>query len=121
MHIGWYSLAMADVKWPEVTMSEICCPDCQGNKLQKYGTNKTGLQKYRCMNPKCRRQFVAGSDHRVDEKTKALVKQLLAKNIDPRAIAEALIPVDNQEAKPPISLRWIYELRRRMKLKHGGY
>lgn len=99
-------------------MNEISCPDCRGIRLEKYGLTRAGLQKYRCLDPNCRRQFVAGSDHRVDEKTQALVKQLLAKYIDPRAIAEALIPVDDKEAKPPISLRWIYELRRRMKLKH---
>ena len=96
-------------------MADVICPDCRGTGLEKYGKTKAGLQKYRCLNQDCRRQFVNGSEHRVDEKTKALVKQLLAAGTDPRVINQALRGADEDESKPPISLRWIYELRRRMK------
>ena len=96
-------------------MAEIHCPNCKGVRLEKYGTTKAGLQKYRCLAPECRRQFVAGSDHRVDDKTKSMVKQLLAAGTDPRVILQALRGADEDKSKPPISLRWIYELRRRMK------
>ena len=98
-------------------MADVICPDCQGTRLEKYGKTKAGLQKYRCLDPGCRRQFVVGSDHNVADKTKVLVNQLLAENIKPRAIAKALT-IPDSDTKPPISLRSIYELKRRM--KNGG-
>jgi hypothetical protein len=69
------------------------------------------------MDPKCCRQFVHGSDHRIDEKTKAMVKRLLSGKVAPDAIIKALTPEGDVDKKPLISKRWIYELKRRM--KHG--
>ena len=88
--------------------NNIRCPAC-GNPiwLMKYGKTKAGLQKYRCLEPSCRRQFVAGSDHALDPGTRARVEKLLAADVKPKQIAQA---------ESGISLRWIYALKRKMKL-----
>jgi hypothetical protein len=58
---------------------------------------------------------VAGSEHRVDEDTIALVRRMLGTGIDPVKIKAAL----GDEKK--ISLRWIYQLARKLKnAKHSG-
>ena len=82
----------------------ISCPDCGSARLEKYGKTAAGLQKYRCSLPECRRQFVAGSDHLVDASTKDIVLKLLAQGIPPAKITKIVAG---------ISLRWIYELKRR--------
>ena len=73
---------------------------------EKYGKTSTGRQKYKCLDPGCRRQFVYGSTHLVDAETKRFVINFLAQGIAPTKIRKAV---------PGISLRWIYELGRRMK------
>ena len=82
------------------------CPDCRGDRLIKYGKTKRGLQKYRCLDVKCRRQFVAGSEHTLDPLTKEAAMKLIKSRVPPGTIAQAL---------PDISLRWINELKRRSK------
>ena len=80
------------------------CPSCGGSLLQRYGKTQAGLQKYRCVEPHCRRQFVSGSDHMIGPEKKKLVMALLAQDMPPKKIAAAV---------PGISMRWIYELRGR--------
>jgi transposase-like protein len=90
----------------EVSMGEVRCPDCGSGRLCRYGKTEAGKQKYRCLEPNCHRQFVAGSDHLMSRETRKLVEGLLAQDIHPKKIASAI---------PGISLRWLCELRRRMK------
>jgi transposase-like protein len=85
------------------------CPACKGVKVQKYGRTKTGVQKYRCLNLGCCRQFVGASDRPVDPDTKDKIIKLLSENVHPKIIHKTF--------SDSISLRWIYELRRRMKIK----
>jgi len=87
-------------------MVDIRCPECGGTGLARYGKTPAGKQKYKCGDPKCRHQFVAGSDHLIDPTVKDRVIKLLSANVRPKQIAKA---------EEGISLRWIYELRRRMK------
>jgi transposase-like protein len=87
-------------------MADVKCPDCRGDRLEKYGTTKAGLQKYRCLNEECRRQFVPGSSHLVDKSTRQIVEQLLKANVKPAIIAKAT---------PGVKRRWIYDLRKRIK------
>lgn len=86
-------------------MEGIRCPDCKSDQIGKYGKTKAGLQKWRCLVPSCRRQFVAGSDHQVSPETKAVVMGLLRQKVHPKKIHGAV---------EGISLRWIYQLRRRI-------
>lgn len=90
-------------------MEGVSCPDCKGTRLERYGKTKAGLQKYRCLDEKaigCRRQFVAGSTHRIDPEKKKIAQDLLAQDIAPEKIKAAV---------PEISLRWLYKLRRKGK------
>ena len=86
------------------TLEHLSCPQCRGSKLSRYGKTAAGRQKYRCLNPACRRQFVYGSDHLLDPETKKIVMNLLSAGVE---------PVQIHRAVPEVSLRWIYELRRR--------
>jgi len=89
-------------------MADTSCPDCGGGKLARYGKTTANLQKYRCLDEYgtgCSRQFVAGSNHLISASTRETVLRLLAENIPPGVIKKAI---------PGISLRWIYELRRRI-------
>jgi len=79
-------------------------PGCGGERLQRWGKSSTGRQKYRCRD--CGRQFVPGSDHLLDPDKKAIVLSLLAAGVEPNKIREAI---------PEISIRWIYELRKRVR------
>lgn len=81
------------------------CPECGEGRVWKYGKTPNGRQRYRCH--VCRRQFVADSDHRVDSDAHDIVASLLSQGVAPPKIARALTG--------RISLRWIYELRKRMK------
>ena len=36
---------------------EVRCPYCETDKVVKYGKGKTGAQRYKCMNEKCRRKI----------------------------------------------------------------
>ena len=83
---------------------KVRCPACGEIRCWKYGTAPNGRQRYRCH--VCRRQFVADSDHRIDRDAHDIVASLLAQGVAPRKIARAL--------PGRISLRWIYELRKRM-------
>jgi transposase-like protein len=94
-----------DTKREVTTMEGLKCPKCDGNRLEKYGRTKAGHQKLRCLETTCGRQFVVGSSHLIAPETKALVERLLLAKIPPPHIKKAV---------PGISLRWIYELRRRM-------
>lgn len=85
-------------------MESLSCPQCHGIKLSRYGKTAAGRQKYRCLNPACRRQFVPFSDHFLDPETKKIVLSLLSAGVE---------PVQIHRAVPEVSLRWIYELRRR--------
>ena len=88
-------------------MEGVNCPSCGGTKLARYGKTAAGLQKYRCLDGSgigCRRQFVAGSDHLIDPDKKKIILALLAQDTPPKKIKAAV---------PGISLRWIYELKRR--------
>jgi transposase-like protein len=87
-------------------MESVNCPACKGNELQRYGKTKAGLQKYRCLAPRCRRQFVAGSTHLIDPEKKKIVQDLLGQGIPPKKIKAAV---------PEISVRWLYELRRKVR------
>ncbi len=89
-----------------MSAADVKCPDCDSVRLSRYGKTHAGLQKYRCLELGCRRQFVAGSDHAVDPETRARVEKLLAAGVKPPQIAQA---------ETGISLRWIYELRRKMR------
>lgn len=95
-------------------MEDVSCPECGGKKLARYGKTAAGLQKYLCLTLsrrtadgkpfECRRQFVAGSTHMIDPDKKRIARELLAQGIPPKKIKAAV---------PEISLRWLYELRRR--------
>ena len=92
--------------------SNVRCPECGGQRVAKYGRTRSGLQKYRCLSQDCPgrgpsggRQWVAGTDHPIDPEKKRIVLGFLAQGTHPRQIAAV---VDG------ISLRWIYELKRRM-------
>ena len=96
-----------DVGQPLAAASTVTiCPGCKGIKLTRYGKTTAGHQKFRCLVPGCRRQFVAGSDHLVDPTEKATVEGLLKEGVSPGKIARAM---------SGISRRWIYKLARRMK------
>ena len=84
------------------TEQGIECPSCQGKGLTKFGKTVAGRQKYRCV--ACGRQFVAGSVHLLTPETKEIVMGLLSSGVSPVHIKAAI---------PSVSLRWIYELRRR--------
>lgn len=86
---------------------KVTCPNCGGERLQKYGKTTAGRQKYRCQQENCGRQFVAGSTHRIDQGIKDIVMGLLRQNVTPAQIAKSV---------PGISLRRIRELRREMAL-----
>ena len=83
----------------------VTCPSCGGDRLEKYGKTKAGLQKYRCLNSECRRQFVAGSAHRVKSETRETVIGLLKQDVAPTVISKSV---------SGISLRRIRELRRKL-------
>jgi transposase-like protein len=91
--------------------TKIICPDCGSSGLQKYGTTKSGKQKYRCAVIGCRRQFVPGSDHLINPELKSIIIGMIAADIHPRKIYKSV----NPDGEEKISLRWIYKLRRRMK------
>ena len=80
------------------------CPACGASRLVKYGRTAAGLQKYRCIDAKCRRQFVFGSRHLIDSRTKAIAMNMIDAGIPPGKIAESV---------PEISRSWINQLRRR--------
>jgi transposase-like protein len=94
-------------------MEGVICPECGGTKLARYGKTTAGLQKFLCRSLtrktadgkpfECRRQFVAGSEHRIDPGRKRIALELLAQNVDPTKIKAAV---------PEISLRWLYRLRK---------
>jgi transposase-like protein len=79
-----------------------------------YGKTAAGRQKYLCRSLsrktadgrpfECRRQFVAGSEHRIDPAKKQIARDLLAQGVSPKKIKAAV---------PEISVRWLYELRKR--------
>jgi len=81
----------------------VSCPDCKGTRLSRYGKTAAGLQKYQCLT--CRRLFVAGSDHLIDPEQKKIIMSLLEQDTLPKIIRKAF---------PRISLRWLYELRKRI-------
>ncbi|MGA2332593.1 MAG: hypothetical protein ABSG75_12610 [Syntrophales bacterium] len=88
--------------------AQLECPSCHGTSLVKHGKSPgTCRQKYRCLNPGCRRQFVAGSDHLVDPEVKARVIEQLVKGIPPKKIAQDV----SHEGLSQISMRWVYGLR----------
>ena len=89
------------------SINDIKCPECSGVNLQNYGSTKAGLKKYRCK--LCGRQFVAGSDHRINSDTKEKVIKLLSENVHPKTIHKTF--------SEEISLRWIYSLKRKLKNK----
>jgi transposase-like protein len=110
-------------------MTDYNCPACGGSLLAKYGKTGAGKQKFKCLDPSCRRQFVAGSKYLIDEKTKATIMELLAAGVHPKQIAAAYTKGRRQAESPVdspgsghISKRWIYELRRRMRRndQHNG-
>jgi transposase-like protein len=86
----------------------LLCPDCGSSELAKNGKTPDGLQKFVCLDGRgagCDRQFTPGSDHMVAPLIKHIVKNLLEEKIKPSMIHRAV---------PGISIRWIYETRRRM-------
>ncbi len=52
----------------------------------------------------CKRQFVAGSDHLIDRAKKETILDLLSQGVKPKIIKNAV---------KGVSIRWIYELKRR--------
>ena len=86
------------------------CPHCGGINLQRYGRTKSGLQKYRCMAPECRRQFIVGSNHSIDPGDKTLVMKMLGEGISPKQIYATMSDGDTKK----ISLRWIQALKKRL-------
>ena len=87
-------------------MSDITCTQCGSSfGIIKYGKSRAGKQKYRCIDAGCGHQFVVDSDHYVDTATRDRVIKLLAAGVHPKQITQV---------ETGISLRWIYELRRRM-------
>ncbi len=100
-----------------MTTDNLKCPSCKSTNLARYGKTAAGLQKYRCLETNCRRQFVAGSDYLIDQDVKALVLRLLAQGVEPPKIREALNPAGaTDETRKKISLRWIYQLKRKLRL-----
>jgi transposase-like protein len=87
------------------TTSVITCPDCGADRLQRFGTTASGKQKYRCKD--CLRQFVAEPDHLIGQATKDKIIKLLADGVHPATIYKTF--------GDEISLRWIFELKRKMK------
>ncbi len=81
------------------------CPVCGGSGI-RYGRTKSGLQRYCCRI--CKRQWIPGSQHRVDPEVKKVAVDLLQQNVKPTVIAKAL--------PGKISLRWLNELRRKMRM-----
>jgi transposase-like protein len=96
------------------TTDQVTCPDCGSARVQKYGKNGAGAQRYRCLQEDCRRQFVPGSDHLIDPEIKALVLRMINAEVHPRKIYIAVNP-DGEDKEEKISLRWIYKLMRRIK------
>lgn len=86
-------------------MEGVSCPECKGTRLQRYGKTAAGLQKYRCLESGCGRQFVAGSDHLIDPEKKKIIDALLAIDTPLKKVKVAF---------PEVSLRWLYELRRKV-------
>lgn len=84
------------------------CPHC-GARVQKYGKTPGGVQRYRCLNEQCRRQFVPGAGHLVSPEIKAMVLRMIAADVHPKKIYSAI----NEAGEEKISLRWIYILRRK--------
>jgi IS30 family transposase len=95
--------------------AQVECPSCHGINLVKNGKSPgTCRQKYLCLNPGCRRQFTAGSNHLIDPKIKTLIIEQLARGMAPIKIVQYL-SYGGKDGRSQISIRWIYELRRKMK------
>jgi len=92
------------------TTDQVTCPECASTQAQKYGKTPGGAQRYRCLNSKCRRQFVPGSDHLITPEIKSMVMRMINADVHPRIIYQAV----NDQGKEKISLRWIYKLKRRI-------
>lgn len=73
-------------------MGGVSCPSCTGTKLQRYGKTAAGLQKYKCLDGLgvgCKRQFVTGSDRRIDKTTRETVLPFLSENVKVKSIKVA--------------------------------
>lgn len=104
---------MNDNSQIKTDQENIKCPYCGGG-VQKFGKSTSGAQRYRCTVEGCRRQFVPGGDHLIDPEIKSMVLRMIAADVHPRKIYQSI----NGDGKEKISLRWIYELRR--KVANGG-
>jgi transposase-like protein len=87
--------------------AEIRCPDCEGTTVRNG--LQGGRQRYRCID--CRRQFIPGSGRTVSTDVKRLVLRMIETGIKTPKIYAA---VNGDGSGKKISLRWIYELKRRM-------
>jgi len=86
-------------------MSQVVqCPHC-GSDTTKHGRSDGGKQKYRC--PRFPRQFVQNPAHVIDDKTRRVVTAFLIEGVKPSIIARPILEV---------SLRWIYEPKKRLNL-----
>lgn len=92
---------------PAEDPAAVVCPKCGGHRWQLYGYTLDGRQKYKCKDLGCRHSFtMEPRGRRIDDKTRKTVISLLEAGTKPKVIAAAL---------PDIKLRWIYDLKRRMK------
>ena len=92
----------------EINLTPIC-PACGSSRLAKNGRTTAGLQRFKCLDgldKGCHRQFVTGSDHTVNPGIKSIVMKLLAEKVKSGTIHRSV---------PGISLRWICELKRRIR------
>jgi transposase-like protein len=92
---------------PAAEPTSVVCPKCGSLWWTYYGKTPDGRQKFKCKEPHCRHPFTAEPrGRRIDEKTKRVVLRMLGEGIPPRKIIKFV---------PDIKLRWIYELKRRVK------
>lgn len=80
---------------------DIKCPDCGGHRIEKYGKTKAGKPKYHCLATGCGRQFVAGSDHLIDQETKGMVVKLIGEDLAPKKILRIVTACLAERASTP--------------------
>ena len=88
------------------------CPECGGVEVVKNGLAKSGRQRYRCADKDCGLQFTPGG-RGLAPGVRGAVELMLGAGVHPVKIFAALA-ANGQ----PISLRWIYKLRKRE--QNGG-
>ncbi|MBF0622196.1 MAG: IS1 family transposase [Magnetococcales bacterium] len=71
---------------------QVCCPNCNGLNVVKYGRQPNGTQRYRCHNPNCERQVFLLDYHnrpKMPELKRQIIEMALSGN-DIRETAQKL-------------------------------